>query len=172
MALSGEHPRTAYPTIHPGTTPYVIATLSFAAALIHLWAMPDHFAEWWGYGAFFLATAAAQAAYGAALLLVPRRALLPLGIVGNLAIVSLYVVTRTAGVPFLGPHAGEVEAVSLLDLSAMLLELALVAVLVALLRGRGVLREGWSIAVLGLALVLTPVLLSFGPAAVHGHHLH
>jgi hypothetical protein len=41
-------------------TLYAAASLSLAAALIHLWVMPEHFEEWWGYGTFFLATAAAQ----------------------------------------------------------------------------------------------------------------
>jgi hypothetical protein len=30
------------------------AALSLMAAAIHLWAVPDHLEEWWGYGAFFL----------------------------------------------------------------------------------------------------------------------
>ncbi len=33
---------------------YTVAALSLLAALIHLWVMPEHFEEWWGYGAFFL----------------------------------------------------------------------------------------------------------------------
>jgi hypothetical protein len=33
---------------------YAVATLSTFAALIHLWVMPEHFAEWWGYGVLFL----------------------------------------------------------------------------------------------------------------------
>ena len=37
-----------------GRTLYAAAALSLLAALIHLWAMPEHFEEWWGYGTFFL----------------------------------------------------------------------------------------------------------------------
>ena len=70
----------------------------------------------------------------AALLRWPRRSILLLGIVGNLAIIALYVMTRTLGIPFFGPHAGEVEAVGIIDLASKVLELALVIVLVALLR--------------------------------------
>jgi manganese oxidase len=110
------------------------AALSLIAALMHAWAMPEHFEEWWGYGTFFLIAATAQACYGLALLSRPGRSLLLLGVVGNLFIVSLWAVTRTVGIPFFGPHAGEVERVGMVDLSATVAELALVTLLIALLR--------------------------------------
>ena len=65
------------------------AALSLTAAAMHAWAMPEHLEEWWGYGSFFLIAATAQACYGLALLRRPGRMLLLLGVVGNLAIVSL-----------------------------------------------------------------------------------
>jgi manganese oxidase len=107
------------------------AALSLIAAAIHAWAMPEHFEEWWGYGTFFLIAAATQACYGLALLRWPGRSLLLLGVVGNLSIISLWAVTRTVGIPFVGPHAGEVEQVGVLDLAATADELALVTVLLA-----------------------------------------
>jgi FtsP/CotA-like multicopper oxidase with cupredoxin domain len=110
------------------------AVLSAIAALAHLWAVPEHFREWWGYGLFFLVVAAGQGFYGGILPGRPRPYLLPLGVAGNLAVVALYVVTRTVGVPFFGPHAGEVEGVGALGLTATVAELALVVALVALLR--------------------------------------
>ncbi len=113
------------------TIPYVAAGLSLAAALIHLIAMPEHFEEWWGYGAFFLVTAVFQAAYGAVLLRRLRPWLLYLGIAVNLGVIALWLVTRTASVPFFGPHAGEVEDVGALDVAATSVELALVFVLLA-----------------------------------------
>ncbi|MDQ3892310.1 MAG: hypothetical protein M3274_05380, partial [Actinomycetota bacterium] len=58
---------------------YAAVAFSLSAALIHLWVIPEHFEEWWGYGAFFLISAVAQGAYGAALLRWPRRPLLLLG---------------------------------------------------------------------------------------------
>src|SRR5262245_26076297 len=78
----------------------IAAALSLVAAGIHLWVMPEHFAEWWGYGVFFLVAAAAQALFAAALLRAPSLALLRLGIIGNLAIIALWTVTRTVGIPF------------------------------------------------------------------------
>jgi FtsP/CotA-like multicopper oxidase with cupredoxin domain len=109
------------------------AALSLMAALTHVWAMPEHFEEWWGYGIFFLIAAAAQAGFGLALLRWRGRSLLLLGVVGNLSIVSLWAVTRTVGIPFFGPHAGEVEGVGAVDVLATAAELALVTVLLAAL---------------------------------------
>jgi hypothetical protein len=76
---------------------------SLVAALIHLWVVPGHAWIWWGYGVFFLATALAQGLLGVALLRWPVAPLAVAGICGNLAVVLLYVFTRTSGVP-IGPH--------------------------------------------------------------------
>jgi manganese oxidase len=108
---------------------YAAAAFSLIAALIHLWVIPEHLEEWWGYGAFFLVSAVAQGAYSAALLHWPRRPLLLLGIGGNVSIIVLYLLTRTVGIPFFGPHAGEVEGVGVADLFATTSELALVVAL-------------------------------------------
>lgn len=113
----------------------VAAALSLAAALIHLWVTSEHFDEWWGYGAFFLVVATAQALYAVALVRRPRPWLLALGTVGNLAIIGLWVVTRTLGVPSVGPAAGETEPVGSLDVASKLAEAGLVAILL-FLRGR------------------------------------
>ena len=108
---------------------YVVSALSLLVALIHLWVAPEHFEEWWGYGTFFLIVTAAQAAYALALL---RRSGIPvllLGVGGNLAIVILWLVTRTAGIPLFGPHAGDIEEVGGLDLVCTLAEVGIVALL-------------------------------------------
>jgi hypothetical protein len=111
-----------------------VAILSLVAAVIHVWVMPEHFAEWWAYGLFFLVAAAAQALYAVAVLRAPSPTLLRVGIIGNLAIIALWVVTRTIGVPFFGPQAGEIEAVGQVDIASKLIEILLVALLVVLLR--------------------------------------
>ena len=122
---------------------YAAATLSLVAALIHAWVMPEHFREWWGYGAFFLVVALAQWFYALALLRWPRRRTFLIGIIGNLAIIGLYIVTRTSGIPLFGPHAGEVEDIGLVDLSSKLAEFALVISLVALMAIGGSTLSRW-----------------------------
>ena len=114
---------------------YAAAALSLVAALVHLWVAPGHFELWWGYGAFFLAAACAQGLFAVALLRWPGRALPLVGIFGNLAVVVLYVVTRTSGVPF-GPHATRAEPAGALDMATTAVELATVVFLLSLLGGR------------------------------------
>jgi hypothetical protein len=110
------------------------AVLSFIAAVIHVWMMPEHFAEWWGYGLFFLVAALAQVLYALIILRTPTPTVLWLGIIGNLAIIALWVATRTIGIPLFGPHAGEVEEVGTIDVVSKLIEFLLVIVLGVLLR--------------------------------------
>jgi hypothetical protein len=115
---------------------YAAAALSLLAALIHLWVTPEHFEEWWGYGAFFLVAAAAQLLYAPIVLLWPARTVLLGGIAGNLAIVGLYLLTRTVGIPLFGPEAGEVEEFGFVDVCATASEVG-----IALALGAVLLRE-------------------------------
>jgi len=118
-----------------GFAVYAGAALCLAASLIHLWMMPGHFAEWWAYGAYYLIVASLQGLFGVSLLRWPgKQALVLVGIWTNLAVVVLYVLTRTRGLPF-GPHAGVVEQTGLLDLGTTAAELGLVVALASLLRG-------------------------------------
>lgn len=110
------------------------AALSAYAALLHNRVLPEHFMEWWGYGAFFLVVAAVQGFYSGLLLLWPQRWVFRVGVAGNGAILALYVVTRTVGVPFFGPAAGEIETVGHFDLATAIAEVALLLLLVKLLR--------------------------------------
>jgi hypothetical protein len=124
----------------PGSVLYLVAALSLVAGLIHLWVLPEHVEEWWGYGAFFLVAAVAQLGYVPLLLRWPNRTVLVLGIAGNSAIVLLYLLTRVVGTPFFGPAAGEVEGVGLADVCATASEAAIVVATGALLL-RGVIRQ-------------------------------
>lgn len=119
----------------------VAAALSLLAAAIHLWVVPEHLQEWWGYGAFFLMLAVVQGLYGFGLLRRPSRPYLLLGATGNLAVVILWLVTRTTGIPLLGPHAGEIEGVGVLDLACTLGEVGIVATL-GVLAMKGLPTEG------------------------------
>lgn len=149
---------------------YAAAALSLIAATAHAVVIPEHFAEWWGYGMFFVLIALSQGIYAAILVLRPRRVLLLAGIAGNLVLVATWALSRTAGIPFFGPHAWEPEPVGAMDLSAKVAELLLIAVLVTLLG-----RESWGARVrskvaVGLAAVLLLLPLAVAPSGhVAGH---
>jgi hypothetical protein len=131
---------------------YAAAALSLLAALVHLWVTPEHFEEWWGYGTFFLVCAVAQGLYAPILLRWPSRPILLLGVAGNLAVVILWLVTRTTGVPLFGPHAGEVEEAGALDLVCTLAEVGIVVGLGGLAM-RGLATQGRIQIVVVLAVV-------------------
>jgi hypothetical protein len=119
--------------------------LALLAGSVHGLVAPSHFAEWWGYGLFFVVAGLAQIVLGFAMLtnainetswgptwMQARRRLWLLGIVGHLLIMALYVVTRTTGIPLFGPEAGEVEAIEAIDLVSKVLETGVVVALGAL----------------------------------------
>ncbi len=97
------------------------AILSVGALLAHAIDAPDHLSEWWGYGTFFVIIASFQFFYGIALFLRPwrydeegalrsdpdrgGRPYFILGTVLTGAVISIYIVTRTSGMPFFGPGA-------------------------------------------------------------------
>jgi len=111
--------------------------LSAGAGFIHLMAAPEHFALWWGYGLFFLVAAAAQIVYAVMLALEePSLGWLKAGLLGNSVIIGLYLVTRTVGIPLVGPARGVVEPVGLADLTSKAAELGLVVGLVMMYRAR------------------------------------
>jgi hypothetical protein len=116
--------------------------------------MPEHFEEWWGYGAFFLIAAAAQILYVPIVVLWPTRIILLGGITGNLAIVGLYLLTRTVGIPLFGPEAGEVEGFGLVDVCATASELGIaVALGAALLRNAPPERRRTIVLIVAVGLV-------------------
>jgi hypothetical protein len=119
------------------------------AGLVHARLAPEHFEEWWGYGVVFVAAAFAQVILGLGLLTdalrspdaAPHlrrwdRTMVWAAVGCNVALVVVYVVSRTVGVP-VGPERGEVEPVGLLDVVTKLLEAAAILLLgVALRRER------------------------------------
>jgi hypothetical protein len=117
------------------TAPLAAAFLSLAVAWVHLAYAAPHLRQWWAYGAFFVAAGAGQALFAPLVLRRPAPAVLYAGIAGNLAIVVLYVVTRTAGPP-LGPHARVPEPAGTIDLATTAAEIVLAGVLLSMLDPR------------------------------------
>lgn len=114
---------------------YLTAALSVGAGYVHFAYADSHFAAWWGYGAFFLAAGNLQVLF-AALLIWRPRAWLPLaGIGANLAIVVVYVLSRTSGIP-LGPHAHVVEDAQAVDWATTAAQVAIILALLTMLEGR------------------------------------
>jgi hypothetical protein len=91
-----------------------LGLLSLTAAVIHFAVTAEHFQEFVLFGAFFLALAAFQLIWG---VVVPQRSspwLLWIGLLLNLGVIVIWVVSRTSGLP-IGPEPGEAEEIGLLD---------------------------------------------------------
>jgi len=131
---------------------YWAAGLSIFALFAHAIDAPDHLKEWWGYGTIFIILAAFQFFYGIALFLQPwrydedgnwradagrsGRPYYVLGIILAAAVIILYIITRTSGMPFFGPDAAA-ESVTPLSLVPALEDIPLIYCLAALfLRSR------------------------------------
>lgn len=105
---------------------------SAAAAGVHAAMGPAHLRTLPVFGVFFVVATVVQLAWAAAVLQRPSRTLLHAGIVLNLGLVGLWLLTRTWGLPLgLMP---EPEAVGPWDLAAAAWELVVVAACAALLR--------------------------------------
>ena len=102
-----------------------MVALSLGAAAIHFGVTGAHFAEWWAYGVFFIATGWFQAFWSVVFAVRPRVWLARMSAIANAAIVLTWLVTRTSGLPF-GPDAGTAERVGLADTVATAFEIGLV----------------------------------------------
>ena len=78
---------------------------------------------------FFLVAGVVQVVYVPLLVRWPNQTVLLLGIAGNSAIVLLYLFTRVVAIPLLGPEAGEVEGVGIIDVCATSSEAAIIVAL-------------------------------------------
>lgn len=90
---------------------------SMGAAGVHAAVTRPHFAESMLLGAFFLAVSTAQAGWAVAVLRQPRRSAVRAGLVGNGAVIAMWLLTRTV------PLTGGVEPVGIPDLVATACEL-------------------------------------------------
>jgi hypothetical protein len=102
--------------------------LSLGAAAVHLWVVPAHAAEFQPYGFAFLVLAAFQARWAS--VYAGRRPawLLWLGLVGNAAVIAVWVWSRTAGLPW-GATPNAPEPIGGADLTATSFEVGLVGIL-------------------------------------------
>jgi hypothetical protein len=129
---------------------YRAATLSMVAGVVHGIAMAQYMPQWWGYGIFFVGAALAQIIYGVVLLIKPwqydetggiresdtsgARVIYIVGLLMTVAFIVFYLITRTLGIPFMGPMAGDVEPFDPLGILAQVIHAVLALHLWALVR--------------------------------------
>jgi hypothetical protein len=153
------------------------AGLSIGASVIHFGAVPGHIDEGWWVGLGLMVAGTFQAAWALAWLIERSPGVTRFGILGNLAIVVVWLVSRTAGLP-IGEFAGRPEAIGAADAAATLFELLLVGFLVAHRRGldgrlstrlRGAGSAGMIavVPVIGMLIVVTT--LALASLTGHGH---
>jgi hypothetical protein len=116
------------------------AVLSIVAGMIHAAVVPEHLAEKWVFGAFFILAAVFQIAWAIVVVFRPSAIVYTTGALANGAIIAVWALSRTIGLP-IGPEAWVPEPLSTVDLTTTLMELLLV-VSVVLARARS--REGTS----------------------------
>jgi hypothetical protein len=104
-----------------------------SAAMIHLSAAIDHAGQWWLYTPVFVVLATAQLTWAAAVLARPTQARLVVGLAVNAAVVLMWMISRTVGIP-LGPEAWQPEPLGLLDAVATLDEVAILVLTTDALR--------------------------------------
>lgn len=142
LVRSAIRPRIAASAVPRARSPFGAVTvaltvlavgLSAGAAAVHLAAAADHVAELGDLGFGFYWAAIFQGGFAIALSMRPRsRTLAWIGIAGNVALTAAWVWSRTVGLP--GVDGGP-EAVGLADGIVVALQLTLVGLLMARLRG-------------------------------------
>src|ERR671910_975688 len=123
--------RIAYPE-QGGVALRYPAALAFVSELIHLWVLPGQFVVAMLPGIFFLLVAMGQGLLAVSLLFGPGRSTLLFGILLNLFVVLIWMLTRLVRVPELfEPIRLPADA---LDLAATVVEVLLLVLLVMLRR--------------------------------------
>jgi hypothetical protein len=111
-----------------------VSALTFLAGLVHLVVLPEHAQESPVFGVFFGLAAAGQLGYSAVVARRPSRQLLQAGVLGELGLLAVWLMSRTVGVP-LGPEPWHPEAAGVLDVGCVVAE-AVAAALALLLLAR------------------------------------
>jgi hypothetical protein len=145
----------------------LVAALAFVGALIHVGAAVDHWQEYHLYTLVFSCLAALQICWAVLILRGASPRVLALGCVMQLAIVGLWAVSRTVGVP-LAPTAWSPEGIGVADLAETIGELttvlAVLSVLLAERSNAARLARRWMSSVL-LLVILTSALFGTGAHA-------
>lgn len=82
------------------TAAWIAAIATLAAAAIHFAVTPDHFGEATSHGLFMLSAGVAQVGLAVALVVRPTRGTAAFALLTNAALVAVWAVSRTVGLPF------------------------------------------------------------------------
>jgi hypothetical protein len=116
-------PTSGFPLSTPARA--LLGVFAIGAAVVHLVMVPAHAGEWMPEGIAFALTGWFQIAFAVTVVAKPTKRLLTVGLLANVAFIAAWAITRTAGMPF-GPNSGIKETASLVDLTCVGLEAALV----------------------------------------------
>jgi hypothetical protein len=104
---------------------WALAFLSLGAAAIHFVMIAPHFNESSLFGLAFALMAWFQLAWALFVIRSLRRDVLLAGVIGNLAIIGTWAISRTVGLP-VGPGSGVAEPAGFIDVLSVVLEAAVV----------------------------------------------
>src|ERR1700693_3547162 len=138
------------------------ALLTLGAAAVHFAVAPEHLAAYMPYRVFFIGLVIVQVGLAAAIVVVPSRRLFATAAAGTAAVMGVWLLSRTVGVP-IGPIPWRPEPVGFTDVVATLLEGISVIQFLRLFRRPGRPRHRSRIHV---ALTIVPVVL-FAPFAAY-----
>jgi hypothetical protein len=148
-----------------------VVALTWASAIIHAAVVSEHLREWGPAGAFFIAVALAQLAWGGLICRRPTRRWLLVGAYGNAALVGIWLVSRTVGVP-IGPEAGHPEVLGAHDALATLNEVFAVGITRLLLTGRTLpnrVTSGSAASLAAASLLAVLIVSPHSHGSSHGH---
>jgi hypothetical protein len=117
-----------------------VVLFSAAAGFVHAVVTPEHFREHLAFGLFSLAVTVWQLAVVVAGLNRPSRALWVWTAAGNLAVLTIWALSRTTGLP-VGPEPWTPEPAGLLDLACGAYEVAVIAGCLSLATVRGLMTR-------------------------------
>lgn len=141
-------------------------------AAIHFAVAPEHLRSYPLYGVFFLVLGIAQTGLAALILLRPSSPLLLGGAALSLAVIAIWLLSRTVGLP-IAPIPWRAEPVGLPDFLSTLMEWIAAWLLIvadARLESPRNFRLGWAVPGLTLSLVASLAWTVAGLSAIGGSH--
>ena len=140
------------------------AASAAAAGFVHFAVAPEHFAEWWGFGTFFVLCGEVQLGWAFLIRRSHGKISLSVGLLGSVLLIALWAVSRTTGLP-LGPEPGVPEPVGTADVLAIALEAVTAGACLWALMERRASRFPWPVA--ACALALTAAAAAFALLSLH-----